>query len=153
LRYCAGLESDYFPPVVLAVEEAIKRSAIKLENSRVVILGRGFLVGAPLVRYFNQTKQKIKNLDVLGRSSENKDEVLANADLIISAVGAINVVKAQEIKKRAVLIDAGTTEINGALLGDIEHEAYSRSRFYTPVPGGIGPVTIAQLMKNVISSK
>jgi methylenetetrahydrofolate dehydrogenase (NADP+)/methenyltetrahydrofolate cyclohydrolase len=146
LRYCLDLKSDFLPPVVLAILEAIKRSGKKLEKSKVAIIGEGFLVGKPLKRAL---KEQSENLDV---RTFNKDTELdlEDFDIIVSATGKPNLIKEEMVKDGVVLIDAGTAEENGELVGDIEPEAYKKALYYTPVPGGIGPVTIAMLFKNLV---
>jgi len=79
-------------------------------------------------------------------------EVTKKADILISAGGAGQIIKPEMIKEDAVLIDAGTTEMSGSLVGDVDPESYKKASFYTPVPGGIGPVTVAMLMKNVVEA-
>lgn len=147
LRYCLGLDSNFKPPVVLSVLEAIKRSKVDLKTSKVVVVGSGFLVGAPLIRVL---KEKAVKLTIADSATENFEAVVAEADIIISATGVANLIKAESVKENVVLIDAGTAEQNGALVGDIEPEAYAKSSYHTPVPGGIGPTTIAMLFQNLV---
>ncbi|MEI6498621.1 MAG: bifunctional 5,10-methylenetetrahydrofolate dehydrogenase/5,10-methenyltetrahydrofolate cyclohydrolase [bacterium] len=147
LRYCLGLTSDFKPPVVLSVLEAIKRSKADLQTSNVVVVGSGFLVGAPLIRVL---KEKKINLTIADNETKNFEDVIGQADIIISATGVANLIKADIVKENVVLIDAGTAEQNGALVGDIDSNAYAKSSYHTPVPGGIGPTTIAMLFQNLV---
>ena len=178
LRFCAGLESNYRPPVVLAVLEAIMRSGKNIdEKTKVVMLGRGFLVGAPLLRTFKENgvnpiviasegneieKRKIPagvypaprcgtlmTEKSVGMTEKAEDDI-KRADIIISAVGKASMIKERMVKEGVILIDAGTAEQNGALVGDIDPEAYKKSLYYTPVPGGIGPVTVSMLFRNLL---
>ena len=157
LRFCVGLESNYRPPVVLAVLEAIMRSGKKIdEKTKVVMLGRGFLVGAPLLKTFKENG--IDPVVVLSDESKSKEgtsfadaqDDIKKADIIISAVGKAGMIKERMVKEGVILIDAGTAEQNGALVGDIDPEAYKKSLYYTPVPGGIGPVTVSMLFRNLL---
>ncbi len=147
LRYCAGLDSDFPPPVIAAIDRAIKESNIDLENSNAVIVGNGFLVGKPLARYL---EGKINKLTVLDSNTEKTTKLIKEADIIISAVGKPEIVKPEMIKDGVVLIDAGTSEVGGELKGDVDSAAYHKSSYYTPVPGGIGPVTVAMLLSNLV---
>lgn len=147
LRYCLELNSNFKPPVVLSILRAIEESGRKLEDSKVVIIGHGFLVGSPLERTI---KYKAKELVVVNSQTQDLAKITKTADILISAVGAGQIIKPEMIKEGAVLIDAGTTEMSGSLVGDIDPESYKKASFYTPVPGGIGPVTAAMLFKNLI---
>jgi len=92
------------------------------------------------------------NLSVV--TSENildsKFQIL-NSDILISATGKAGIIKPEMVADEVVLIDAGTAEENGELKGDIDPETYKKASYYTPVPGGIGPVTVAMLFRNLVS--
>jgi methylenetetrahydrofolate dehydrogenase (NADP+)/methenyltetrahydrofolate cyclohydrolase len=153
LRYCLGLcppvsGPNFLPPVVAAIDKAIELSAIDLKKVSVVIIGKGFLVGGPMARHL---KGKSKKLTLVDARTHSLGEITKNADLIISATGAAGIIKPEMVKKGVVLIDAGTSEVGGKIRGDIDPAAYEKSSFYTPVPGGIGPVTVAMLMKNLVN--
>jgi methylenetetrahydrofolate dehydrogenase (NADP+)/methenyltetrahydrofolate cyclohydrolase len=163
LRFCVGLESSYRPPVVLAVLEAIMRSGKKIdEKTKVVMLGRGFLVGAPLLKTFKENgidpvvigsegnKAEEGKIPAFTGMTEKAEDDIKKADIIISAVGKAGMIKERMVKEGVILIDAGTAEQNGALVGDIDPEAYKKSLYYTPVPGGIGPVTVSMLFRNLL---
>ena len=147
LRFCLGLDSVFRPPVVLAILEALRRSQKELKDSKILIIGKGFLVGDPL---FRTLKEMGVSSTVADNSTKNLKELALKSDIIISAVGKADIVTVDMVKPHAVLIDAGTTEQNGTLRGDIDPIAFKESDYYTPVPGGIGPVTIAMLFKNLI---
>lgn len=181
LRFCAGLDSKFQPPVVLSILEAIKRSCHCEEEStkqsimtdcralehpmarndkglKVALIGHGFLVGAPLVRSLRENGldplvilSEVKNLKNNERSFADAQDDIREADIIISATGKSNLIKPEMVKDGVVLIDAGTAEENGELRGDIDPECYDKASYYTPVPGGIGPVTVAMLLSNLIS--
>lgn len=159
LRFCAGLESKFKPPVILSILEAIQRSGSDLKNKKIVTLGRGFLVGAPLVKTFDEqgldytvVVNETKNLEVKEKSFADAQDDIRNADILISATGNPAIIKPEMVKEGVVLIDAGTAEENGQLVGDIDPEAYEKALYYTPVPGGIGPVTVAMLFQNLVSN-
>jgi len=149
LRFCAGLSSKFQPPVVLAILEAIKESKIDIQKSRLAIIGQGFLVGAPLKKIL---KSEVKELLVADITTNDLPEITKNADVIISAAGQPGLITAEMVKNGVVLIDAGTSEVGGKIVGDIEPAAYQKSSFYTPVPGGIGPLTVAMLYKNLVAT-
>lgn len=148
LRYCLGAESKFVPPVVLAIGAAIDDWGGSLKEVEAVLVGKGFLVGGPLERYL---KDKINKLQVLSGKTEDLKQHTVKADLIISATGHPRLICSGMVKDEVVLIDAGTGESGGKLSGDIDFKTYEKASFYTPVPGGIGPVTIAMLMKNLVA--
>jgi methylenetetrahydrofolate dehydrogenase (NADP+)/methenyltetrahydrofolate cyclohydrolase len=151
LRYCAEIKSDFRPPVVLSILEAIKRSGIEIDNkTKIALIGCGFLVGAPLLR---SLKEDYKDSDLIAACGKGGDveNMTKDADIVISATGSAKIIKSEMVKEGAILIDAGTAEENGELIGDIDTEAYKKASYYTPVPGGIGPVTVAMLFKNLVS--
>lgn len=147
LRFCCNLKSDYKPPVVLAIMKAIEESGQTLMNKKIVIVGKGFLVGWPLAKCLIKT---FPSLVVADNQTEHLEEITATADILISAVGKHDIITSDMVKEGAILIDAGTTEVSGEIRGDIEPKAYEKASFYTPVPGGIGPVTIAMLFNNLV---
>lgn len=161
LRYCLGLKSKFQPPVVLSIFEAIRQSGAALDKSKIAVLGKGFLVGSPLLRALADAKiEPTVVLDCLDDDhvgeqycvfdTENGKQKIAEADIIISATGNPGLIKPEMVKDGVVLIDAGTAEESGELRGDIDPECYAKASHYTPVPGGIGPVTVAMLYRNLV---
>lgn len=150
LRFCCSYHSDFKPPVVLAILKAIEEAGKDVRNQKVVIVGRGFLVGWPLAQCLEEA---VPGLVVADRLTRNLSEVTKDADILISAVGKHDIIMPDMVKEGAVLIDAGTTEVSGEIKGDINPECYNKASFYTPVPGGIGPVTVAMLFENLVASE
>ncbi|MFA6963304.1 MAG: bifunctional 5,10-methylenetetrahydrofolate dehydrogenase/5,10-methenyltetrahydrofolate cyclohydrolase [Patescibacteria group bacterium] len=146
LRYCQGLDSDFRPPVAEAILEALKRSEKDLKTSQIALIGHGFLVGKPL-------EKALKDLDIQVSVFESGSSIakLDKFDIVISATGKAGIIKPEMVSDDVVLIDAGTAEENGELKGDIDPETYKKALYYTPVPGGIGPVTVAMLFRNLVS--
>lgn len=162
LRFCQGLESDFRPPVVLAIIEALRLSSLAqgkpLENSKIVLIGHGFLVGKPLERVLNDMHisplvilNGMKNLLKNERSFAEAQDDIKGADILISATGKAGIIRPEMVADDAILIDAGTAEENGELKGDIDPQSYKKASYYTPVPGGIGPVTVAMLFRNLVN--
>ncbi len=120
-----------------------------LKNKKIVLLGRGPTGGKPI----GQTLQKLK-IDFINLHSqtENPQEYLKEADIIISAVGK-KVIEPQDLKPGVVLINVGLRKENGKLKGDYEEKEIEKiASFYTPTPGGIGPIDVAYLYKNLIEA-
>ncbi|MFA5158481.1 MAG: bifunctional 5,10-methylenetetrahydrofolate dehydrogenase/5,10-methenyltetrahydrofolate cyclohydrolase [Patescibacteria group bacterium] len=146
LRFCSDLVCNFRPPVILAIMEALKVSGVDHRGKKVAIVGKGFLVGSPLARHL----QGDTDLRIADDRTPYLGTMTLDADIIISATGKPGLIKPDMVKDGAVLIDAGTTEIGGKLAGDVDPRAYDKASFYTPVPGGIGPVTVAMLFQNLI---
>lgn len=149
LRYCMQMPCDFLPPVTLSIREAIIRSKIALSGAKVTVIGKGFLVGGPIARML---ENDVAELRVANKNTPYLATLTHDSDIVISATGVANIIKPSMIKTGVVLIDAGTTEVGGKLAGDIDKACYNKALYYTPVPGGIGPVTVAMLMKNVVEA-
>lgn len=146
--YASG-EINKNPPVAQAVLEVLDACNIALKNKMVVVVGNGRLVGAPVRLML--TRMNISHEVIDSKTRESKKELLLkNADIIISGMGVPHGIKPEMIKTGAVLIDAGTSEQSGKLVGDIDPACAEKAAFYTPVPGGIGPITIVSLLRNLV---
>jgi methylenetetrahydrofolate dehydrogenase (NADP+)/methenyltetrahydrofolate cyclohydrolase len=118
---------------------------INLGGKDIVIVGAGILVGQPVSAWFSREGFSYRILD-----KENFDhEILKNADIIISGAGVPGFIKPGMIKEGSVLIDAGTSTSGGKLLGDVDIACYDKGALVSGVPGGIGPVTVASLFRNL----
>ena len=136
------------PTVARAIGYALDTQKDITPDMQVVIVGNGKLVGAPTALYLRQ-----KNFApwVFDKAShpETYYEALKNAHVIISGVGIPSLVKPEYITEGVFLVDAGTSEGEGVLKGDIDPLCYNKARWYTPVPGGIGPLTVAMIFMNL----
>lgn len=141
-------ESLILPPMASSVYQLLQEYRIKVKGKNIVIVGAGKLVGKPLFLWF---LQKEATVSVLNKSTKDIMSFTRNADIIISGVGKPNLITGEIIKKRAVVIDAGTSYKKGKLTGDIDFKSVSKKAGYlTPVPGGVGPLTVACLLENVV---
>ncbi len=124
---------------------------IDLCGKNVVIIGRSNIVGKPLVQCCLN-----KNATVTVCHSKTRDvkEAAKNADVVVAAIGKAKFVKADMIKEGAIVIDVGINRLDtGKLVGDVDFDAVSQKASYiTPVPGGVGPMTVAMLMNNVVKA-
>jgi methylenetetrahydrofolate dehydrogenase (NADP+)/methenyltetrahydrofolate cyclohydrolase len=148
LRFCAGLDSNYTPPVVRAIDRVVDEVG-SIDQKKVVIIGQGFLVGSPLKRFI-ESKYPSVEVVALGRDDENWSEQIKNADILIGAAPVKHIITADMIKEGVVLIDAGSSEEDNAISGNFARECYQKASFYTPVPGGIGPLTVAMIFENLL---
>lgn len=140
--------SDKIPPVSRAVKEILSFHNISLENKKILVAGTGRLVGEPVC---NMLKSEGFNFDVIDKNTdtEKSANLFANADIVISGVGSSHMIKPDMIKDGVVLIDAGTSEQSGKIVGDVDPLCVDKASFITPVPGGVGPVTLASLFLNI----
>jgi methylenetetrahydrofolate dehydrogenase (NADP+) / methenyltetrahydrofolate cyclohydrolase len=120
-----------------------------LKNKKIVIIGKGETGGKPVIQMFE--KMKIP-FTVIDSKTENPEKITKKADIIISATGKENIIKPQMIRKDAVLIGIGISRGKSAkLMGDYDqNEIKNIASFYTPTPGGVGPINVAMLLKNLV---
>lgn len=138
------------PPTAYAVFTLIKSTGIKLRGKKAVIIGQSAIVGRPILLLLGEERVTI-TLCNTGTSEDDLKKFISEADIVVACAGNPGLVKGDWIKKGAVVIDVGTTEVNGTLVGDVEFESASRrASFITPVPGGVGPLTVTMLMQNLI---
>ena len=126
---------------------AIKSSGVDIRKSKVAIVGKGFLVGAPLIKILQQLALELNVADI---ETPYIGTMTADADIVISATGKAGLITSDIVKDGVVIVDAGTSEVGGELRGDVDPEVYKKASHYTPVPGGIGPVTVAMLFDNLL---
>jgi methylenetetrahydrofolate dehydrogenase (NADP+)/methenyltetrahydrofolate cyclohydrolase len=135
-------------PTALACMHILETLNLDLYDLNIVVLGQGELVGKPVSALLHQ---KGYTHETLRSKTENKDEILKNADIIISGIGRGAYIKGDMIKKGVVIIDAGTSESGAGLVGDVDLESVKDvAGWVSPVPGGVGPVTVAMLFRNVL---
>lgn len=142
-----GEETTTLPPVVGAIDSIAKQNNVTWINKKVVVVGNGRLVGAPSALY---ATSKGAVVTVLEKDSPDKADAIAFADILILGAGVPGLVSEDMIKSGVVIFDAGTSEEGGMLVGDAAPEVAEKASLLTPVPGGIGPITIAVLLKNVL---
>lgn len=139
------------------VIELVKRHGIDWNGKNVAVLGRGITVGRPLGLLL--TRREINATATLVHTgTQNLDEVLRQADVIVAAVGAPHVLKAHQVKDGAILLDVGVSRVEDPqtgkkkLSGDISPEAAEKASWISPNPGGVGPMTRAMLLVNVVET-
>ncbi|MEX0933135.1 MAG: bifunctional 5,10-methylenetetrahydrofolate dehydrogenase/5,10-methenyltetrahydrofolate cyclohydrolase [Candidatus Paceibacterota bacterium] len=140
-------ENLYDSPVAGAVDEVLARHRVSLEGKRVAVVGYGDLVGKP-VSYF----LKNRGTDSVLFDSDSNLFDLREFDIVISGVGKPGLIKREHLRNGVVLIDAGTSEAKGKLSGDIDLNAREIASLVTPVPGGVGPITVIKLFENLLLS-
>jgi len=137
-------------PTAAAVMAVIDSLNINISNKNVLMVGQGMLVGKPVAHLL---KNKGVVVSVIDESTKDSQDIYKTADIIITATGHANLIQGTMLKDGVVLIDAGTSESNGGIAGDVDRESVEHIvSVLSPVPGGVGPVTVAMLMQNVVIS-
>jgi len=140
-------KTDLIYPTAKAVI-TILDSIVDLKDKNILVLGQGRLVGKPVTHLL---KERGLEVATTNSKTENINDLVKNADIIISAMGQGKFIKGDMIKEGAVIIDAGTSEENGSIVGDVDTDSVvGIASYLTPTPGGVGPVTIAMLLENVL---
>jgi methylenetetrahydrofolate dehydrogenase (NADP+)/methenyltetrahydrofolate cyclohydrolase len=152
---------QFEPATPMGIVEILERSGHSPYGKNVVILGRGFLVGRPLsVMLSTKTKRTNATVTICHTGTLNISEFTRKADIIVAAMGKAMFLKGDMIKSGAVIIDVGTNQIDDPghpkgkrLVGDVDFDSVKNvAGAITPVPGGVGPMTIASLLKNTVKA-
>lgn len=137
------------PPVARAVYEILTAYQVDLTNKKILLVGNGRLVGAPVALFLTKLGVTYDVIDINSSEEETKKRMSA-ADIIITGAGSPGLIKKEMIKEGVVLIDAGTSEQKGKVVGDVDPSCYEKASLVTPVPGGVGPLTVASLFMNLV---
>src|SRR3989338_2484270 len=139
------------PATPLGIMKLLEHYQIELEGKKAVMVGRSNIVGKPLAALL---LNKNATVTIAHSKTKNLAEHTQAADIIIAAVGKPNLITVEMIKQGAIVIDVGMNRVNGKLVGDVDFEKVKEKAAYiTPVPGGVGQMTVAMLMYNLISRK
>ena len=142
--------------------ELLKRYNIETSGKHTVVIGRSHIVGRPISILMNSKgKAGDSTVTVVHSRTVNLESYTKNADIIVSALGIPEFVKSDMVKSGVVIIDVGITRVKDdnsikgyVIKGDVDFESMkSKASFITPVPGGVGPMTIAMLLKNTLLSR
>lgn len=149
-KLCLG-QDTFISCTPYGVMKMFEEYGIELEGKRVVIIGRSNIVGKPLIQ---TCLNKNATVTVCHSRTRNLPEITKQADILIAAIGKSRYIKAEMVKDGAVVIDIGINRgEDGKLTGDVDYgEVEKKASHITPVPGGVGPMTIAMLMNNVIKA-
>ena len=160
-KLVTGDASGFVPCTPLGVQRLLIESGIEIASAHVVILGRSMIVGKPLALLLMQ-KNKDGNATVTVAHSRSRDleKITRSADILIAAIGQPNFVRAEHVRDGAVVVDVGINRVEDAasergyrLVGDVAFdEVLKKARAITPVPGGVGPMTIAMLLSNTVKA-
>ena len=137
------------PPVAGAIAHILNDTNTDIKNKKVAIAGYGKLVGEPVSIWFNNQNIKTDIIDI-STDEETKIKLYKEADIVVSGIGKPHHLKPEYFKQGVILIDAGTSEQAGVLAGDCDPLCADIASIITPVPGGVGPLTVAYLFKNIV---
>ncbi|AUB31206.1 bifunctional 5,10-methylenetetrahydrofolate dehydrogenase/5,10-methenyltetrahydrofolate cyclohydrolase [Spiroplasma floricola] len=138
--------SKIYPATPLGILKLLEWKNIDLSGKNVVIIGRSNIVGKPLT---NMLINKSATVTTCNTKTKKIEEVCKKADILISAAGAANLVTKKFVNKNMIVIDVGANFLNGKYSGDVKFDEVSKIvKYITPVPGGVGPMTIACLLQN-----
>ena len=149
-KLASGLDG-FVPCTPLGIMEIFKAYDINLEGKNAVVIGRSNIVGKPMANLLLNANATVT---VTHSKTRNLKEICAGADILVAAIGRADFVTADMVKDGAVVIDVGINRMDdGKLKGDVKFdEVAPKCSFITPVPGGVGPMTIAMLLSNAIKS-
>ena len=145
-----GDETGFLSCTPYGIMQLLEEYKIEIAGKDAVIIGRSNIVGKPMALMLIQ---KGATVQVCNSRTKDLRKKLNDADIIIVAAGVPKLLKKEDVKEGAVVIDVGINRVNGKICGDVDYEEVAeRASYITPVPGGVGPMTIASLIKNTFKS-
>ncbi len=136
------------PATALAIAEILKGLKFPFKGKKALVIGRSNIVGNPAAHLLTMMDLTVT---LAHSKTRNLRREVGESDIVVSAVGSPHLIKGSWIKKGALVIDAGTSAVKGKLTGDVDSDgALKKAAWITPVPGGVGPVTTACLLRNVV---
>jgi methylenetetrahydrofolate dehydrogenase (NADP+)/methenyltetrahydrofolate cyclohydrolase len=160
-KLAMGDASGFVPCTPLGVQRILRENKIQIGGANVVVLGRSMIVGKPLAfLLMRKGEGGDATVTVAHSRTRNLEAITRSADILIAAIGQPQFVKAQHVRDGAVVIDVGINRVDDAksergyrLVGDVDFEQVAeKASAITPVPGGVGPMTIAMLMANTVKA-
>lgn len=143
-------KGTFLPAVVRAVMEILEDEEVNLGGVNAVVLGASKLVGQPVARELEKKGAKVTICD---KSTPNQSEITRKADLIVSATGVVKLLTGDMVKEGVVVVDVGAKKVNNKIVGDVDFDSVApKASKITPVPGGVGPMTVICLMENAADS-
>ncbi|OGZ04781.1 MAG: hypothetical protein A2845_06295 [Candidatus Lloydbacteria bacterium RIFCSPHIGHO2_01_FULL_49_22] len=140
-------KAKIFPPVASAIQEILERHQVSVEGKEVLVLGHGRLVGKPVTILLQHNHAHVTVID---KPVADLALHVRESEIVISGVGIPALITPSMLSPNVVLIDAGTSEQGGHIVGDADPKCVDHARFFTPVPGGVGPIAVAMLFKNLV---
>lgn len=136
------------PCTVKGIIRLLDEYKIEIEGKHIVIVGRGNIVGKPLI---NAMMNRNATVTVCHSKTKNLEDICKTADILVSAVGRPNLITKEMIRDNTIVIDVGISRVNDKVVGDADFENIKdKCSYITPVPGGVGPMTVAMIMENLL---
>lgn len=145
-------QHDMYPPVTGAMVQVLESQLYDLQDKNIVLVGYGNLVGKPFADMLEGQGIPCAIVD-RDTDDQTKKDLLWNADLVVAGAGVPGLITGDLLSPQTALLDGGTSEAGKRVVGDVDPSCYDDSLFYTPVPGGIGPITIAVLYQNILKTQ
>lgn len=143
--------TDLEPPVQGAVREILERHNVQVAGAKAVMIGKGRLVGAPTAHYLARAGAEVFSVSKETPVAE-RDAKLREADIVVSGAGVAELVTPDIIKDGVALVDAGTSGAGRMVVGDIAYSCEDKASVFSKTPGGVGPITVAILFKNLLKA-
>lgn len=143
-------KKSILPCTVKGIIKLLEHYNIPIEGANIVIVGRGNIVGKPLALALENRNATVT---LCHSKTKNLINYTKQADILVAAAGSPNLIKKDMVKKTSVLIDVGVNRIDGKIVGDIDKDVYDIVSYVTPNPGGVGPMTVAMIIDNLIEMK
>ncbi len=137
----------HVPATPLGVMALLAEYRIPLDGARAVVVGRSNIVGKPVAHLLLQANATVT---ICHSHTDDLERQTLDADVLVVAAGTPEVVTADMVKSGSAVVDVGINRVEGGLVGDVDPDAAQRAAFITPVPGGVGPMTIAMLLRNTV---
>jgi methylenetetrahydrofolate dehydrogenase (NADP+)/methenyltetrahydrofolate cyclohydrolase len=148
--FSGDLEKAFIPCTPLGIKLLLEEYSIDIKGKNVCIVGAGFIVGKPLSMLMLSQDATVS---ICHKYTKDILDYTKTADILISATGVPFLIKDYMVKEGAVVIDVGISKVNGKIVGDVDFESVSqKASFITPVPGGVGPMTVATLLLNTLKA-
>ncbi len=141
----------FLPCTPAGVMELIHSTGVSVEGKKAVVIGRSNIVGKPMAMLLLHENATV---EITHSKTQNLSEITSSADILVAAIGKAKFVKSDMVKEGAVVIDVGMNrDENGKLCGDVDYDdVFDKCGYITPVPGGVGPMTISMLMQNTLTA-
>lgn len=148
-RMFLGISDTFMPATPMGIIKMLDFYGVPIAGKNATVIGRGNVVGKPLAFML---LERHATVTICHSKTRNLAEHTKNADIIIAAAGVPSLVKADMVKEGAYIIDVGTTKVGEKTVGDVDYEKVIQKANCSPVPGGVGPMTVAMLISNVIEA-
>lgn len=153
-RLLLGEKKGFFPCTPYGIAILLKHTGIEVSGKHVVIVGRSNIVGKPLAALLIQKEEHANaTVTITHSATKNLPKICKSADILIAAIGSPKFITASMVREGATVIDVGINKVDGKIVGDVDFEEVEpKCKFISPVPGGVGPMTIAMLLSNTLLS-